>query len=174
MSERLENIARNLVEAENRAIAWRKQYPLCKKTIRNLIYREKYAEIIDKTFDVMINNRHVFKHMNMEDMSRAEIRKNAAEMSAMMHKLRPVDPKCYLQNDIHSMTITAHAIYFFDPGFSVKCDITFFLFAKTLYYFASQNPVQQEIVRKAMNYEVIGCFGLTEMGHGSNAKGVTT
>ena len=100
----------------------------------------------------MISNRNVFKHANMEDMNKEEIRKNAAEMSKLMHKLRPVNPQCYLDNDIHSMSVTAHAIYFFDPGFSVKCDITFFLFAKTLYYFASQNPVQQEMVKKAMNY----------------------
>ena len=122
----------------------------------------------------MGKNKHIFKHSNIEDVDRKELRKITAIMSLTMHKLRPVDPKCYLKNDIHQMSMTAHASYFFDSGFSVKCDITFFLYAKTLYYFSSSNPVQQEMARQAMNYEHIGCFGLTELGHGSNAKGVLT
>ena len=82
-------------------------------------------------------------------------------MVKAMHKLRPVDPKCYLQGDIHSMSVTAHAIYYFDPGFSVKCDISYFLYAKSLHFFSSSNPIQQEITAKAMSMEHIGCFGLT-------------
>lgn len=75
---------------------------------------------------------------------------------------------------MHALSIIAHAIYHFDPGFSVKCDITFFLYAKTLYYFAGENPTQQKLMHEAMTYQHIGCFGLTEIGHGSNVKGILT
>ena len=174
MSERLERIAHNLAAQENRVIEWKKKHPLCRKEIQNIIYTEKYAKVLNDMFDVMGKNKNVFKHPNIEDLNRKQSRKVAALMSLEMHKKRPVDPQCYLKNDIHQMSLTAHATYFFDPGFSVKCDITFFLYAKTLYFFASENPVQQEMVRQAMNYEHIGGFGLTELGHGSNAKGILT
>lgn len=143
MSDRLADLAHNLASIENRLAHWRTQHPINRSSFRNVIYTPKYAEVVDATFDVMAQNPHIFKHNDQEDMDRSQARKNGAIMSLAMHKLRPVKPTCYLQNDIHSMSITAHAIYAFDPGFSVKCDITFFLYAKTLYYFASQNPVQQ-------------------------------
>lgn len=84
----------------------------------------------------MISNPQIFKHSNLEDFNRSEERLNAAQMVLTMHKLRPVRPEEY-KTDIHSLSIVAHAIYHFDPGLSVKCDITFFLYAKTVYFFAA-------------------------------------
>lgn len=81
-------------------------------------------------------------------------------MSLTMHKLRPVKPTSE-NPDMHAYSIIAHALYHFDPGFCVKCDITFFLYAKTVYNFASENPVQQKLMKEAMSYQHIGCFGLT-------------
>ena len=161
MSQRLERVAQNLCEVENRVADWRKKYPLSREKLRAVFYEEKYAKIVDQTFQVFIQNPDIFKHANLEDFSREEERKSAAIMVKAMHKLRPVDPKCYLQGDIHSMSVTAHAIYYFDPGFSVKCDISYFLYAKSLHFFSSSNPIQQEITAKAMSMEHIGCFGLT-------------
>lgn len=57
-------------------------------------------------------------------------------MTLTMHKLRPVSPEIYPE-DPHALSIVAHALYHFDPGFCVKCDISFFLYAKTIYNFAS-------------------------------------
>ena len=48
---------------------------------------------------------------------------------------------------MHAATISAHALYHFDPGFSVKCDISIFLYGKTVYNFASKNPIQQKIAK---------------------------
>jgi hypothetical protein len=81
-------------------------------------------------------------------------------MVLTLHKKRPVSPSIY-DSDIHALSLIAHGNYHFDPGFTVKCDITFFLYAKTLYYFASENPIQQKLVREAMTYQHIGCLGLT-------------
>ena len=84
----------------------------------------------------MMNNPDVFKHSDTEDFTFEEERKAAAQMTLLFHKLRPLEDKEYMK-DLHEISMTAHATYNFDPGFSVKCDITFFLYTKTLYSFAS-------------------------------------
>jgi len=94
----------------------------------------------------MISNPHIFKHSNLEDYNRKQEREAAAKMVLTMHKLRPYQMGKF-EEDPHAIAMIAHAIYHFDPGFSVKCDISFFLYAKTLYNFASQNTVQQKIVK---------------------------
>lgn len=57
-------------------------------------------------------------------------------MVLTMHKSKPV-PQSVYDTDLHALSIIAHTTYHFDPGFCVKCDITFFLYAKTIYFYAS-------------------------------------
>lgn len=90
----------------------------------------------------MIKNPNIFKHADSEDFQFKEERKSAALVAVMNPKLRPLKQKNYVK-DIHEISITTHALYNFDPGLSVKCDISFFLYAKSLYSFASTNPIQQ-------------------------------
>lgn len=68
------------------------------------------------------------------------------EQVLTMHKLRPFSSENYI-NDPHAMSIISHAIYHYDPGFCVKCDISFWLYGKTVYNFASSNPVQQKMAK---------------------------
>ena len=77
------------------------------------------------------------------------------------HKLRPFQATNYL-SDPHSLTITAHATYSFDPGFSVKNDISIFLYGKTIYNFGRKDSeLHQEFFKRALALKDIGCFGLT-------------
>lgn len=86
------------------------------------------------------------------------------------HKLRPFQATDYL-SDPHSLTITAHVTYNFDPGFSVKCDLPTFLYGKSIYNFGRKDSeLHQELFKRALAFKDIGCFGLTEFGHGSNVK----
>ena len=111
--------------------------------LRDILYTPKYVAIVDQTLDIMVKNSHIFKHENMEDFSRKDERKTAAQMLISMNKQRPIDLKNSLKGELHEMTMTTHAIYSFDPGFAVKCDLTFFLYAKGLSTLASDNPIQQ-------------------------------
>jgi hypothetical protein len=47
------------------------------------------------------------------------------------HELRPVKP-IDIKKDPHGLSITAHALYNYDPGLSVKTDISIILYGKTL------------------------------------------
>ena len=90
---------------------------------------------MDDCFDVMIRNRHIFQHSDLEDFSRAEERQKVTKMILAYHKLRPVSPLIY-ETDPHAVSATAHASYLFSPQLSVRCDITIFLYSKTLLSFS--------------------------------------
>jgi alkylation response protein AidB-like acyl-CoA dehydrogenase len=91
-------------------------------------------------------------------------------MIATYHKLRPTNP-LDIQKDYHALYITAHATYNFDPGLSVRTDITLFLYTKTILNFhRPESKVHQQFIHDGLTAKDIGCFGLTEIGHGSDTK----
>ena len=85
---------------------------------------------------IFVQNPHIFKHGDVSDMDREEEREKAVQMMLTYHKNRKMifDPLRY-HEDPHALAITAHATYNFDAGFSVKNDISFLLYWKTLYAF---------------------------------------
>jgi acyl-CoA oxidase len=57
----------------------------------------------------------------------------------------------------------------------VRTDITLFLYSKTLIAFRrDDSAVHQGFIRNALTAQHIGCFGLTEIGHGSDTKNIQT
>ncbi len=82
-------------------------------------------------------------------------------MLVTYHKLRPVHTKNYT-TDPHAISITAHSIYNFDPGLSVKTDISIFLYAKTILNYGNKNSkLHQDFLDRALKFQDVGCFGLT-------------
>ncbi len=51
------------------------------------------------------------------------------------HRLRPVKA-IEAEKDPHAFSITAHALYNYDPGLCVKTDISIVLYGKTLMNFS--------------------------------------
>jgi len=93
-------------------------------------------------------------------------------MTLTYHKLRPFQAARYLE-DPHSLSITSHFLYNFDPGLSVKCDISIFLYGKTIYNFGRKDSqLHQQMFASALAFQDVGCFGLTEFGHGSDVKNI--
>ena len=90
------------------------------------------------------------------------------------HKERPVNP-LDIEKDHHALNVSMMATYNFDIGFSVRSDLTIALYAKTILYFRSlENKVHTEYLNNALSHRDIGCFGLTEIGHGSDTKNMET
>ena len=100
-----------------------------------MIYGKGYREIVDQCFAVMSNNKDIYTHADIEDYDRAEERRRVAKMCMHYHKHRPVNP-LEMEKDQHKVSLTAHSSYQFSPSFSVRCDITLFLYTKTIIAFA--------------------------------------
>jgi acyl-CoA oxidase len=58
---------------------------------------------------------------------------------------------------------------------SVRCDITLFLYTKSIFSFCRRgHPPHEDLIHRGLTAKDIGCFGLTEIGHGSNTKDLET
>jgi hypothetical protein len=103
-------------------------------------------------------------------LERPEERKKIANMLLNYHKLRP-ENTLDIEKDQHLISVTSHATYQFEPALSVRCDITIFLYTKTIISFARRGyQPHEDFIRNGLTAKDIGCFGLTEIGHGSDTK----
>ena len=77
-----------------------------------------------------------------------------------------------IRNDIKKMSVFLDAIAQFEPSISTK------LVAHLVLYHNSLKNIGTSMhnihIERALNFEDIGCFAMTEFGHGSNVKNIQT
>ncbi|KAL8147842.1 acyl-coenzyme A oxidase 3, peroxisomal-like [Apium graveolens] len=61
----------------------------------------------------------------------------------------------------------------FDHSLSIKIGVHFFLWGGALQFFGTKRH-HDKWLRDTENYRVKGCFAMTELGHGSNVRGIET
>lgn len=61
----------------------------------------------------------------------------------------------------------------FDHSLAIKIGVHFFLWGGAIQFFGTQRH-HEKWLRDTENYVVLGCFAMTELGHGSNVRGIET
>ena len=86
-------------------------------------------------------------------------------------KLHDHDYKMFSTNP-NAFSLATNGYVTYDPAFSVKHGVHLFLYTKTVHNLGTKK--HQKFVQSALNFSDIGCFGLTQLLHGSNVRGILT
>eukprot|EP01114_Cavostelium_apophysatum_P015276 TRINITY_DN4127_c0_g1_i1.p1 TRINITY_DN4127_c0_g1~~TRINITY_DN4127_c0_g1_i1.p1 ORF type:complete len:713 (-),score=165.71 TRINITY_DN4127_c0_g1_i1:86-2179(-) len=123
------------------------------------IYKEAYARLEKEPLFSSTVNIDDLEHHQIRELSMARIRR-LFEMKA--YKL-----------DVKTLNILGRVLYAIDPSLSTRLGVHSGLFMGSL----SGNGTEyhkKKYFKPAMKGKILGCFGMTELGHGSNAAGLET
>lgn len=112
-------------------------------------YIQPYLDYIDQ-------NRHIFSHHSIEGHSLSEQRIEAAKMLLALRKFKQID----MLKEPLQLVFVNYAIGMFNGGICVKSLLHYFLYAKSLLLYQS-NQKHTEFYNRAISGEEIGCFSLT-------------
>ncbi|ORZ01098.1 acyl-CoA dehydrogenase/oxidase C-terminal [Syncephalastrum racemosum] len=110
----------------------------------------------------------LFKMDDMHDLSKAELRERTMEkFRSMIH---------HLQNEsVDTFKKRMEVISLIDPGFWTRFGVHYGLFVGALQSNASPGQLSYWFQKGALSLNgVVGCFAMTELGHGSNLPGLET
>ena len=85
------------------------------------------------------------------------------------HKFLDVSYEKYLE-DPNKLSLVSSAYVSYDYGYSVKSGVHFYLYTRAVINLGTER--HKKFVDRAISYEDVGCFALTELTHGSNVKGI--
>ena len=113
-------------------------------------------------------------HFHLKDYSLDEIRSRTFDKLAVAYHNTPhfEDVKKMDFSRANQLTLYSNGFTSNDLNFCILGGVHSYLYCRAIFQLGTEKNHQQFI--KAVSFNEIGCFGLTELFHGSNVKGIWT
>ncbi|KAL9647346.1 hypothetical protein ABK040_011711 [Willaertia magna] len=131
----------------------------------------KYADTKEKIRNTLQKN-HFPHFFDYDTLHYHEARKVLMGWAKIFADNLPFDLYQVLTQDYGRFVSWFEQMGVFNTSLVVKMAVQYSLFCGTLANLGTERHA--DIVRKAQRLEVLGCFGMTEKGHGSNVRGIET
>jgi acyl-CoA oxidase len=154
----------------------RKQATFDIESLSILLDEGKDCHEFKQRFMELMERDPVFQHVDKYDQSLDENRKQSLEKALRVNELyRLLLPK-QTENEALYYKYRRHAwrlLALSDPSFATKYGVHDMLF-KGAILSQAHSELQAEYLPLIETYKVYGCFAMTELGHGSNLRGIET
>jgi acyl-CoA oxidase len=150
---------------------WRKKSSLDKEILENL-YFPFHKDLRDAVYKIIVSNPE-FSHYTTKDWSMDKIREmTVRQIKVLVREIGKFSSFKEIRSDPKKFYVFLEAISSFDQGLGVKLGVHSILYYNCLKNLSTIN--HQSYLERCVNFEDLGCFGLTEFGHGSNVRDIKT
>lgn len=140
-----------------------------RKTFRSTVYG-KFTDERDRILSLLEEDTTLIPLHKLE-YSRKEFRKTVFVHLQKIYKLLDLNFEDF-KRDPAKFNAYGDALFCFDMGLATKFGVNFYLYLKTLMNFG--NEKHHKFIERVFQGVDLGCFALSELGHGSNAKDILT
>jgi acyl-CoA oxidase len=143
-------------------------------TLRKVYFPfNSHFEFRQKIFDIMKQHTEFRDQTYQIEITSSDLKDLVTRrMKILVKEIDKIIPFKEIRNDPVKFGILLEAVTHYDLGLSVR-----FAFHSVLYYNSLRflgTDYHQEFIERNLNLDDIGCFGLTECGHGSNVRSMQT